>query len=305
MIEMTKRHRFLFVTLVAFVLIILEFSCTKSEYQNYTNEILEWRKQRFETLKAPYGWPSVIGLYPLRSSILYFGGSITNDILIAGKAESSYGYLEKTDLGIQFHGYSNIGIKMNDELVSSGPMKTDKDLGGPTLVSCGSFQWHIIDRQGNYFLRMKDSLSSYRAALEEIPYFPIDTSLRISAKFQVSSPGDSTQYKNELGMTITNPIMGKIIFQIKDQEYQFSALENDVDSYFIIFGDLTNGEESYGGGRFLYPLKESLDGTIILDFNKSINPPCVFTPFATCPFPPEENKLPLKIHAGEKYLKIY
>jgi uncharacterized protein (DUF1684 family) len=67
----------------------------------------------------------------------------------------------------------------------------------------------------------------------------------------------------------------------------------------VIFGDRTNGRETYGAGRFLYA-SPPVDGKTVLDFNKAYNPPCVFTPYATCPLPPAQNKLPIEIAAGEK-----
>jgi len=68
---------------------------------------------------------------------------------------------------------------------------------------------------------------------------------------------------------------------------------------FFVFGDRTNGRETYGGGRFLYS-DPPRDGRVVLDFNRAYNPPCVFTPWATCPLPPPGNRLPVAIEAGEK-----
>jgi len=73
----------------------------------------------------------------------------------------------------------------------------------------------------------------------------------------------------------------------------------------LIFSDETTGESTYGGGRYLYPLKANDEGITYLDFNKSINPPCVFTPYATCPLPPDGNHIDIAIVAGEKMLKLY
>ncbi len=70
--------------------------------------------------------------------------------------------------------------------------------------------------------------------------------------------------------------------------------------FFIIFADETSGKETYGAGRFLYTSKPDSTGNVILDFNKAYNPPCAFTPFATCPLPPKQNYLRLKVTAGEK-----
>ena len=68
---------------------------------------------------------------------------------------------------------------------------------------------------------------------------------------------------------------------------------------FYIFRDLTTGKETYPAGRFLYS-DGPKDGHVVLDFNKAYNPPCAFTEFATCPLPPKENRLAVRIEAGEK-----
>ena len=70
--------------------------------------------------------------------------------------------------------------------------------------------------------------------------------------------------------------------------------------FFIIFADETNGEETYGAGRFLYTDKPDSTGMVELDFNKAYNPPCAFTKYATCPLPPMQNHLKVRVTAGEK-----
>ena len=70
---------------------------------------------------------------------------------------------------------------------------------------------------------------------------------------------------------------------------------------FVVFADATTGNETYGGGRMLY-VDRPADGSdeCVIDFNQAYNPPCIFTPFCTCPLPPKENRLPFAVLAGEK-----
>jgi uncharacterized protein (DUF1684 family) len=93
--------------------------------------------------------------------------------------------------------------------------------------------------------------------------------------------------------------LGKLVFTINGQTVSLDVVEEGVE-YFVIFGDLTNKKETYGAGRFLYVPKPTADGKTVVDFNKAFNPPCAFTPYATCPFPPKQNMLSLAITAGEK-----
>jgi uncharacterized protein (DUF1684 family) len=87
---------------------------------------------------------------------------------------------------------------------------------------------------------------------------------------------------------------------VDGKEYRLTpVLEEGSPDLFFIFGDETNRTETYGAGRFLYAAPAK-DGTVILDFNRAYNPPCAFSAFATCPLPPKQNRLALKVEAGEK-----
>jgi uncharacterized protein (DUF1684 family) len=106
---------------------------------------------------------------------------------------------------------------------------------------------------------------------------------------------------NVLGMESPEEIQGALVFKIKDKEYRLLPLGDK--NLFVIFGDETNGTETYGGGRFLSVAEPDQQGRTIIDFNKAYNPPCVFSEYATCPLPPRENQLELRVTAGEKMVK--
>lgn len=90
-----------------------------------------------------------------------------------------------------------------------------------------------------------------------------------------------------------------MIFSVAGQECHLEPVSEGGESLFFIFGDKTNGKETYAAGRFLYTDLPK-DGRVVLDFNKAVNPPCAFTPYATCPLPPASNRLAVRIEAGEK-----
>ena len=77
-------------------------------------------------------------------------------------------------------------------------------------------------------------------------------------------------------------------------------IEGDSKKFFIIFRDETARTSTYGGGRFLYADIPETGDEVILDFNKAYNPPCAYTPFATCPLPPPHNRLTIELPVGEK-----
>jgi uncharacterized protein (DUF1684 family) len=90
---------------------------------------------------------------------------------------------------------------------------------------------------------------------------------------------------------------GSVAFTLNGRECRLDPVTEEA-SLFLIFKDLTSGKETYPAGRFLNT-EMPKNGEVILDFNKAYNPPCAFTPFATCPLPPKQNHLPIRIEAGE------
>lgn len=109
---------------------------------------------------------------------------------------------------------------------------------------------------------------------------------------------------NVLGMTSEETAPGALVFNLMGKTYRIDPIWDMSDpeprNLFIIFRDQTSGKETYGAARYLYANRPDEHGNTVVDFNKSYNPPCVFTHFATCPLPPPQNRLPIRIEAGEK-----
>src|SRR5262249_22961367 len=157
----------------------------------------------------------------------------------------------------------------------------------------------VIARGGKFGIRLKDPDSEYRRGYHGIEYFPVKDDYRITAKW-VAEPV-KIPILNVLGQTEEMQSPGYAVFQLHGREYRLRpVLETpDAQELFYIFRDQTSGKLTYRAGRFLYSALPK-DGHVELDFNKAYNPPCAFTPYATCPLPPKENRLPLRIEAGEK-----
>jgi uncharacterized protein (DUF1684 family) len=128
----------------------------------------------------------------------------------------------------------------------------------------------------------------------------VSSQWRFDARFIAYDPPKHVAVPTILGFPEDDVTPGEIEFTYLGKSYRLLAvLEQGSDELFIIFGDRTNGKSTYGGGRFVYsPMPK--DGRTVIDFNKAYNPPCVFTPYATCALPPPSNHLPLAVKAGEK-----
>ena len=104
-----------------------------------------------------------------------------------------------------------------------------------------------------------------------------------------------------MGQTRKQPCPGYVTFTVNGETVRLEPIQDSPDDreLFFIFRDATGGETTYPPGRFLVA-DSPVEGKVVLDFNKAYNPPCAFTPFATCPLPPPQNRLKVKIEAGEK-----
>ncbi len=286
--------------------VVCLLGCAPTDHTGLSDSEYEsWKTNRYNQIADPYGWPSAAGLFPIRNTLQYFGSDEENDFIFPAGSPPSIGVLEKYGDSIIMNVSPIVTVIVDEKPVQTARLYSDQDEWGANKANWNHLQWYVVKRQDQYFLRLKDTLSIYRSRFSDIPYYPYDGDFRIKATFTPASPGDSTQYDNIIGMQITAPIEGKLSFTYKDTTYSLTALRNNDQSYFVIFADATTGKTTYPGGRYLYPDRAGTDGETWLDFNKAINPPCVFTPHATCPLPPKENRLPFPVEAGEKNLKLY
>ena len=171
----------------------------------------------------------------------------------------------------------------------------------PTIVRSGSVSFYLIDRGGRKGLRVKDNDSPTRTRFAGLDYFPVDPSLRIEARWVPFKPQHTLDMANEIGGVDHFPVPGKAVFEHDGHTYTlYPVIEVPGDKqFFLVFADRTSGRETYGAARFLY-IDPPRDGKVVIDFNKAYNPPCAFTPYATCPLAPPENRLGFRVTAGEK-----
>jgi uncharacterized protein len=168
-----------------------------------------------------------------------------------------------------------------------------------TIFTSGSLEWYIIRRDTRLGIRLRDLNSPAIKEFKGVDRYPVDPAYRIEATFEPADSAHTIDITNVLGQTTPQSSPGTLVFTLHGREHRLDALEED-DKLFIIFGDETSGKDTYGGGRFVYTGKPNAENKVYIDFNKTHNPPCVFTPYATCPLPPAQNILKVAVEAGEK-----
>ena len=284
---------------------LLIFSCKTETLETkgspeYLEEIKQWDQHRLERLKADDGWLNLVGRTWLKSGENKFGSAKDNDVIIESEKVPDY-------IGVFIFQDSTVTMKVNDGvdvLFNGSPVKEIKMIGDEskdmTVFQYGPIKWNLIIRDTLYGIRFRDLESEFVKDFKGIKRFPVNEDWRFNATYEAYNPPKQIFVPNVLGQIDKEPSPGSIIFIKDNQTYKLDAIDAGNKLWFI-FADGTSGEETYGGGRFLYTdSKADSNGKVIVDFNKAYNPPCVLTKFATCPLPPKENYISLRITAGEK-----
>jgi uncharacterized protein len=266
----------------------------------YIHEIERWRAWRVEQLTAPDGWLTLIGLEWLTPGPNRIGSAAGNDIVL-GAGPAHLGVITlAADGRAHLRLAAGVDATIDGREQSEAELIDDAHAGGhPTTVRFGTANFSLIDRDGRKGVRVKDSNAATRAHFCGLDYYPIDPSWRIDAVWAPAETPQTLAIPSTLGSVQERPIRGKAVFTRDGQQYALSAVGEPDASLSFVLADATSGHETYGGARFLVPDMMS-DGRMVLDFNKATNPPCAFTPYATCPLAPAENRLSVPITAGEK-----
>lgn len=271
----------------------------KPEDTDYKNQIELWHQQRVNTLKSESGWLNVVGLYWLEEGENTFGTAIGNKVIFPkGKAENKLGTFVLKNGIVTLNVLPGIQIRANNELFSKGVI-FDGTNTKPLVLSYKSLSWFIIKRGNKYGVRLRDFESESLKNFTRIDRFPVEESWKIEGTFEAPASPKTIAITDVIGLTSEQPLAGTLSFEIQGKKYKLDAT-GEGNSLFIVFADQTSGKTTYGGGRFLYVPKPADGNKVVIDFNKSINPPCAFTAFATCPLPPLQNRLAANIQAGEK-----
>ncbi|MDP9120171.1 MAG: DUF1684 domain-containing protein [Acidobacteriota bacterium] len=266
----------------------------------YRKEIEDWRADRLKGLRSPDGWLTLVGLFWLEEGENRFGSDPANRVVLPpGKTPPVAGTLIRRGDSVSVRAEPGAGLTSQGKPVSTTTataVRTD----GKAVFRIGSVSFFLIKRGDRLGIRVKDSQSPALAAFRGVDEFPIQPDWRVEARFEPYRPPRQIPVANVLGQTEEQPSPGAVVFEHRGKTYRLDALAGDDNGgLFFIFADQTNGHETYGAGRFLEtgPPK---DGLVVVDFNKAYDPPCAFTPFATCPLPPAQNRLALRVEAGEK-----
>ena len=296
---MTLRSNFSVGLIIIFL--ALSIIVTAGDDPSYTKAMQKWRADRLEEINGEDGWTTLVGLYWLKDGPNKFGSDPSNEIVLPRSSAPKFAGSIRLDNGVvTLEAKPDAGITSDGNAASTLVLQSDGD-GKPTMLKIGSLKLFVIKRGEKLGLRVKDKQNPARVHFAGLGYFPVDLQWRLDAKFEPYDPPKIVPIVNVLGMVDNMTSPGALVFDVNGKTYRVDpVLEKGSKQLFIIFGDKTTGKETYGAGRYLYADPAGADGNVILDFNKAHNPPCAFTKFATCPLPPWQNRLAIRVEAGEK-----
>lgn len=265
-----------------------------------------WRSQRYAALRSPIGWLTLVGLDWLAEGENRLGADAANAVVLpAGPAFAGTVTLRR---GVATATAGPSGALLIDGAPAAGAtLVSDADATDerpPTTLEVEDLRLRLIRRGAHndrFAIRSWDTAAPARAAFTGIDHWPVDPRWAIEASFEPAPHGTTIPVPDVLGDILPMPSPGTVRFDVAGVACQLQAVEGGANGeLWLIFADATSGTETYAGGRFLYTEPPRPDGAVTVDFNRAYNPPCVFSPYATCPLPPDGNRLAVRIEAGER-----
>jgi hypothetical protein len=264
---------------------------------DYHRSVESWRAEREARLKADDGWLTLVGLHWLQEGINRVGGGPTAEVPLP-QGSPGIGTIHFSAGTARFTPATGVDVRINGRPARTQVLRPQP--GNYDVVTTGTVTMFVIRRGDRYGVRVRDANSAQRREFAGLRWYPIREDYRVTARFIPHPKPTAMMIANVLGAVEPWPTPGTVVFTLDGREVTLHPVLDgpDATELFFIFRDGTTGSETYPGGRFLYAAMPA-NGVVVLDFNKAESPPCAFTAFATCPLPPKENSLPVRIEAGE------
>jgi uncharacterized protein len=271
----------------------------------YRAKIEQWRAKRLARLTSENGWLTLVGLYWLHPGDNRFGSSDKDEVVLhAAGVPPVAGILElRKDGSVVVHAEAGVPISEDGKPVGERPLRSDAS-DHPDVLELAGLHFYLIDRAGAIAVRVKDPHSPARLHFPGIEDFPVNPEYRVVGRFERYATARPVKVASAQGPSQDMLVPGVVRFTVAGKACSLEPFVSSPDDrdFFFVFRDETTGRETYGAGRFLDTSAPQEGGdSVVLDFNQAYNPPCAFTPYATCPLPPRQNSLSVRIEAGEKF----
>ena len=300
------RKKIVFFTVIMGFFLMANVSCSNTtsakKNKDFHKEEMKWREERDKSMRSPTSWLTIAGLFWLDEGENTFGTDKANKLVLPSSSAPSF--CGKFSLGegrVKVIAAKGAGIKIKGEEIEEKVLTSD-DQGNPDVLELNDLRMWVIKRGERYGIRMRDANAQAYKEYKGLEFFSPSEKFRIKGNFVPYDKEKTIEITTVAGTKAEMISPGSVSFALEGKEYRLEAFKENEENtkLFIVFKDLTNGEETFAKGRFL-TVDVLKNRRVDLNFNRATNPPCNYTPYATCPVPPHKaNWLNVRIEAGEK-----
>jgi len=265
----------------------------------YKETILRERVEREERFRnSERGWLGLVGLFWLRDGENRIGSDPTNDIVLPADVPDHIGIVQYNNGVATFRAARGVPVYCNGKQVTLKTLVADI-YDDADFLQFGDLTLVLLERADRHLIRVWDKHSQTRENFSGFNHYTVNPAYRVEATYTAYDTPKLVSIQDVIEIYHEVPIQGQVTFKLQGKKYSLQVLEDEDEVIRLDFRDETNGDTTYIGGRFLIAERPK-NGKVIVDFNQAYNPPCAYTDYATCPLPPPENRLPIRVKAGEK-----
>lgn len=267
--------------------------------EEYVNGVLKWRQEIDTNLRRENGWLALAGLFWLRNGENVIGSDPKCDILLPARAPKKLGTFEFDGNNVHLNVDSTWPVEVNGMATKSALLDADEE-DVPSFITFNNMRMVVVRRSKGVGIRLWDNTRDERRTFPTREWYPVKEKFRIPATYTRYDVPKIVKMPDILGAILDERMEGFVTFELNGQKHELIVSELPDHRLWVQFMDGTNGDPTYPSGRYHY-IDAHENGKAFIDFNKAYSPPCAFTNYATCTFPPQENHLKVRIEAGEIY----
>jgi len=267
--------------------------------EEYEQSILKWRQEVDSNLRRENGWLALAGLYWLRSGTNLIGSDPASDIVLPARAPALLGTFEFDGDNVRLTVESDLIVEVNGMPTRSALLDADQQ-DMPSFITFNDIRMVVVRRSKGVGIRLWDNAREARRTFPTRQWYPVKEEFRVPALYTPYETPKIVKMPDILGAILDEPMQGFVSFELGGKNHELMVEELPDKRLFVQFMDLTNGNPTYPSGRYHYT-EVHQNGRVFVDFNRAYSPPCAFTEYATCTFPPQENHLDVAVEAGEIY----
>ena len=263
----------------------------------YLASVNKWRADHEASYRQ--GYVTIAGLHALKEGANSAGSAGTNDIVLPASTPGTIGSFVLAGSNVRYEPALNAGVRLRDQAVTSAIQLHDDATPAPDEIVVGDVRLVVHLSGDTRSIRVRDPNGAEAKGFLGFTWFPIDTTYRVTGRFIRDEKPGRAKVLNTYGDVDEYGTEGVVEFSLQGRTLRLRPFTTRPKRFYFVFRDASSGHETYEAARFLYADLAD-DGTTVLDFNQAYNPPCSFNPYTTCPIPLAENRLPVKVLAGEK-----